>query len=269
MGSSLQISHREAAAPTCTPRCPHHVRPPHSVRSGRMGLREKTPLLEPPIGLCSQGRAGLGAPVPPPAPDAECAQEHAAGAGHAHHHQVRALGCGEVAPGGPHLCLTQPLRRDKETSRDEFIFYSKRLMRLLIEHALSFLPFQVRSRVWGGCPGRAGGGSRFSRASPRPLCAGLRGADPAGTGLRGQMLCGEAGTSRPRPGGGAGEAREVGGPASSSPPSPPPGPQITGVSILRAGETMEPALRAVCKDVRIGTILIQTNQLTGEPEVRG
>ena len=46
-------------------------------------------------------------------------------------------------------------------------------------------------------------------------------------------------------------------------------PQITGVSILRAGETMEPALRAVCKDVRIGTILIQTNQLTGEPEVRG
>ena len=33
--------------------------------------------------------------------------------------------------------------RDRETSRDEFIFYSKRLMRLLIEHALSFLPFQV------------------------------------------------------------------------------------------------------------------------------
>ncbi|XP_036178843.1 uridine-cytidine kinase-like 1 isoform X3 [Myotis myotis] len=45
------------------------------------------------------------------------------------------------------------------------------------------------------------------------------------------------------------------------------GKQITGVSILRAGETMEPALRAVCKDVRIGTILIQTNQLTGEPEL--
>lgn len=43
--------------------------------------------------------------------------------------------------------------------------------------------------------------------------------------------------------------------------------QITGVSILRAGETMEPALRAVCKDVRIGTILIQTNRYTGEPEV--
>ncbi|XP_061909724.1 uridine-cytidine kinase-like 1 isoform X6 [Entelurus aequoreus] len=74
--------------------------------------------------------------------------------------------------------------RNRETSRDEFIFYSKRLMRLLIERALSFLPSQ-----------------------------------------------------------------------------------ITGVSILRAGETMEPALRAVCKDVRIGKILIQTNQDTGEPEL--
>lgn len=33
--------------------------------------------------------------------------------------------------------------RNKDTSRDEFIFYSKRLMRLLIEHALSFLPSKV------------------------------------------------------------------------------------------------------------------------------
>nr|XP_039335469.1 uridine-cytidine kinase-like 1 isoform X1 [Saimiri boliviensis boliviensis] len=94
--------------------------------------------------------------------------------------------------------------RDKETSRDEFIFYSKRLMRLLIEHALSFLPFQ-------DCVVQT----------------------PQGQDYAGKCY-----------------ARE-----------------ITGVSILRAGETMEPALRAVCKDVRIGTILIQTNQLTGEPEL--
>ncbi|XP_023038945.1 uridine-cytidine kinase-like 1 isoform X1 [Piliocolobus tephrosceles] len=95
--------------------------------------------------------------------------------------------------------------RDKETSRDEFIFYSKRLMRLLIEHALSFLPFQ-------DCVVRT----------------------PQGQDYAGKCYAGK---------------------------------QITGVSILRAGETMEPALRAVCKDVRIGTILIQTNQLTGEPEL--
>lgn len=43
--------------------------------------------------------------------------------------------------------------------------------------------------------------------------------------------------------------------------------QITGVSILRAGETMEQALTAVCKDIRLGKILIQTNHDTGEPEV--
>ncbi|XP_037017467.2 uridine-cytidine kinase-like 1 isoform X1 [Artibeus jamaicensis] len=95
--------------------------------------------------------------------------------------------------------------RDKETSRDEFIFYSKRLMRLLIEHALSFLPFQ-------DCVVQT----------------------PQGQDYAGKSYAGK---------------------------------QITGVSILRAGETMEPALRAVCKDVRIGTILIQTNQLTGEPEL--
>lgn len=76
------------------------------------------------------------------------------------------------------------------------------------------------------------------------------------------MLCGEAGTCLGALGRGTGC---WGGMWVLSLPSP----QITGVSILRAGETMEPALRAVCKDVRIGTILIQTNQLTGEPEVRG
>jgi uridine kinase len=43
--------------------------------------------------------------------------------------------------------------------------------------------------------------------------------------------------------------------------------KICGVSILRAGETMEQAVCDVCKDIRIGKILIQTNLTTGEPEV--
>lgn len=43
--------------------------------------------------------------------------------------------------------------------------------------------------------------------------------------------------------------------------------KICGVSILRAGETMEQAVCDVCKDIRIGKILIQTNFDTGEPEV--
>ena len=39
------------------------------------------------------------------------------------------------------------------------------------------------------------------------------------------------------------------------------------MSILRAGECLEPALCEVYKDAVIGKILIQTNDQTGEPEV--
>uniref|UniRef100_A0A8C9T522 Uridine-cytidine kinase n=1 Tax=Scleropages formosus TaxID=113540 RepID=A0A8C9T522_SCLFO len=95
--------------------------------------------------------------------------------------------------------------RNKDTNRDEFIFYSKRLMRLLIEHALSFLPL-------------------------KPVLV----ETPQGTIYEGRRLSGK---------------------------------RITGVSILRAGETMEQALMAVCKDIRLGKILIQTNHDTGEPEL--
>lgn len=95
--------------------------------------------------------------------------------------------------------------RNRETNRDEFIFYSKRLMRLLIEHALSFLPLKSVSVE-----------------------------TPQGGVYEGKRLCGN---------------------------------RITGVSILRAGETMEQALMAVCKDIRLGKILIQTNHDTGEPEL--
>uniref|UniRef100_A0A914UP12 uridine/cytidine kinase n=1 Tax=Plectus sambesii TaxID=2011161 RepID=A0A914UP12_9BILA len=43
--------------------------------------------------------------------------------------------------------------------------------------------------------------------------------------------------------------------------------KICGVSILRAGETMENALRGVVKDCKMGKILIQTNQETNGPEL--
>uniref|UniRef100_A0AAQ5ZVJ1 Uridine-cytidine kinase n=1 Tax=Amphiprion ocellaris TaxID=80972 RepID=A0AAQ5ZVJ1_AMPOC len=111
-------------------------------------------------------------------------QDYATGPRPAHHHQVQT---------------------SAQTSRDEFIFYSKRLMRLLIEHALTFLPSQH-------CVVQT----------------------PQGHEYEGRSYNGKG---------------------------------ITGVSILRAGETMEPALRAVCKDVRIGKILIQTNLDSGEPEL--
>lgn len=43
------------------------------------------------------------------------------------------------------------------------------------------------------------------------------------------------------------------------------GSNICGVSIIRSGESMEAALRAVCKKVRIGKILIQRNEADATP----
>ncbi|XP_046367409.1 uridine-cytidine kinase-like 1 [Haliotis rufescens] len=95
--------------------------------------------------------------------------------------------------------------RNKETPRDEFIFYSKRLMRLLFEFAMSMLPF--KSVKVDTTHGGVYEGKRQSAV------------------------------------------------------------KVSGVSILRAGETMELALCEVCKEVNIGKILIQTNMDTGEPEL--
>ena len=41
------------------------------------------------------------------------------------------------------LCVVYFVVRNEDASRDDFVFYSKRLMRILIEHALSLLPFKV------------------------------------------------------------------------------------------------------------------------------
>ncbi|XP_067938012.1 uridine-cytidine kinase-like 1 [Watersipora subatra] len=97
------------------------------------------------------------------------------------------------------------LIRSNDTHRDDFIFYSKRLMRLLIEDVMSMLPFET---VVVDTP------QKFRYVGKRLNVK-----------------------------------------------------QIIGVSVLRAGEVMEPALCEVCKDVRIGKILIQTNMQTHEPEL--
>lgn len=41
--------------------------------------------------------------------------------------------------------------------------------------------------------------------------------------------------------------------------------KILGVSVVRAGEAMEPALRSCCRSCRIGKILIQRDEETAEP----
>ncbi|TKR62374.1 hypothetical protein L596_026350 [Steinernema carpocapsae] len=94
--------------------------------------------------------------------------------------------------------------RNRDTSRDEFIFYSERLMRILIESAMVHLDYE--KKVVDTLSGTQYEGRRLSD-------------------------------------------------------------KVCGISIMRAGETMEKAMRAVIKDCKMGKILIQTNQKTMEPEL--
>ena len=94
--------------------------------------------------------------------------------------------------------------RDQETCRADFVFYSERLIRLLIEAGLDLLPFE-----------------RYDVTTPT-----------------GKTYKGVRFTA-----------------------------QICGVSIVRAGESMETGLRDVCKSVRIGKILIQRDEETSLPHL--
>lgn len=111
----------------------------------------------------------------------------------------------QLLPQTPQLRGIHTFIRNRATKRDEFIFYSERLMRLLMEYTVAQLPFEDVTVE-----------------------------TPQGINYKGKRIA-------------AGK--------------------ICGVSILRAGETMEQALCDVLKDVRLGKILIQTNQVTGEPEL--
>ena len=48
-----------------------------------------------------------------------------------------------VLPSTPQIKGLHTYIRNRDTPRDEFIFYSKRLIRLVIEYSLSLLPYQV------------------------------------------------------------------------------------------------------------------------------
>ena len=62
------------------------------------------------------------------------------------------LNKGQPLPGSLYILTITPqikglhtFIRNKDTPRDEFVFYSQRLMRLVIEYALSLLPFKVNT----------------------------------------------------------------------------------------------------------------------------
>jgi uracil phosphoribosyltransferase len=94
--------------------------------------------------------------------------------------------------------------RNKNTSRADFIFYSNRIIRLLVEEGLNHLPV-------------------VDKSVKTPT-----GAEYAGVSFIGR---------------------------------------ICGVSIMRAGESMEQGLRDCCRSVRIGKILIQRDEATAKPKL--
>ena len=95
--------------------------------------------------------------------------------------------------------------RDHHTNRADFIFYSNRINRLLVEEALNHLP-----------------------VLPHTITTPVAARTYAGVKFEGK---------------------------------------ICGVSIMRAGEAMEQALRECCRSVRIGKILIQRDEETSRPRL--
>ncbi|KAE9614722.1 hypothetical protein Lal_00036132 [Lupinus albus] len=85
------------------------------------------------------------------------------------------------------------LIRDSQTTKHDFVFYSDRLIRLVVEHGLGHLPFTEKQVT-----------------------------TPTGSVYSGVDFC----------------------------------KRLCGVSIIRSGESMENALRACCKGIKIGKILI-------------
>ncbi|EXC31333.1 Uridine kinase-like protein 1 [Morus notabilis] len=93
------------------------------------------------------------------------------------------------------------LIRDRDISKHDFVFYSDRLIRLVVEHGLGHFPFTEKQIV-----------------------------TPTGSVYTGVDFC----------------------------------KKLCGVSIVRSGESMENALRACCKGIKIGKILIHRDGDNGK-----
>ncbi|EMC97017.1 hypothetical protein BAUCODRAFT_67759 [Baudoinia panamericana UAMH 10762] len=109
-----------------------------------------------------------------------------------------------ILPQTPQLIALLTMIRNKATNRADFIFYSNRINRLLVEEALNHLP-----------------------VLPHTITT------PVDRTYNGVKFEGK----------------------------------ICGVSIMRAGEAMEQALRECCRSVRIGKILIQRDEETSKPRL--
>lgn len=114
--------------------------------------------------------------------------------------QILSMNPGRIhlLPQTPQLHYLFTIIRNRETDRSDFVFYSERIMRLVVEAALCLIPVEPRDVY-------------------TPTGAVFHGVKPDSHG-------------------------------------------IMGVSILRAGESMERVFREMCRGVRIGKILVQRNE---------
>lgn len=114
--------------------------------------------------------------------------------------QILSLNPGKIhlLPQTPQLHFLFTIIRNKDTQRTDFVFYSERIMRLVVEAGLSLIPVATNNVY-------------------TPTGSIFRGVTPDHRG-------------------------------------------IMGVSILRAGESMERVLREMCRGIRIGKILVQRNE---------
>ncbi|GAA97909.1 uncharacterized protein L969DRAFT_25645 [Mixia osmundae IAM 14324] len=103
----------------------------------------------------------------------------------------------------PQLRGVHTYLRDQTTSMDEFLFYCDRLATLLVEYALSLLPYETETVT-----------------------------APTGIEHCGQRLAAK---------------------------------HLCGISILRSGKILEKGLRRVVNDALLGSMLIQSDDATGEP----
>ncbi|GME67830.1 unnamed protein product [[Candida] boidinii] len=109
-----------------------------------------------------------------------------------------------VLPQTKQIVSLYTIIRDKNTKRGDFVFYSDRIIRLLVEEGLNQLP--VEESIVQTATGHSYKGLKFQG-------------------------------------------------------------KICGVSIIRAGESMEQGLRDCCRSVRIGKILIQRDEETALPKL--
>eukprot|EP01025_Chloroclados_australasicus_P067595 TRINITY_DN9356_c0_g1_i3.p2 TRINITY_DN9356_c0_g1~~TRINITY_DN9356_c0_g1_i3.p2 ORF type:complete len:489 (-),score=30.53 TRINITY_DN9356_c0_g1_i3:237-1703(-) len=117
------------------------------------------------------------------------------------HDLVRLYNNLQLVPSNYQIRGMHTIMRDRNTNKNDFVFYADRLIRLVVEAGLGHLPFKRKDVITP--TGRVFAGVEFAK-----------------------KLC--------------------------------------GVSVIRSGEAMENALRACCKGIKIGKILVMRRHVSGQ-----